>query len=114
MDLNSMQQKQLNSPGFGRDLFTTEGHETIKELRHEADDLEDDKPSPASQDAIEKLKMENGFQIEKQSDSKQGMFDIRERDGEEINTPKGMESQLPGSISAQRSLQTQQQFDYTQ
>jgi hypothetical protein len=32
------------------------------------------------------------------------MFDIREREIEEINTPKNFDASLPGSISAHRAL----------
>ena len=31
--------------GFGRELFTTEGHETIKELRQEGEEADEDKAS---------------------------------------------------------------------
>ena len=46
-------------------MFTTEGHETIKELRHEGDDLDDDKESPTSHHDIDKINMETTFMIEK-------------------------------------------------
>ena len=99
------QKKHMPLSGFGRELFTTEGHETIKELRQEGEEADEDKASIGNNTPKQQLEIQtdNGFLIEKQTDSKQGMFDIRENGAEEFNTPKGqsnrMQSQMPQNIA---------------